>query len=142
MSKAKRLVMYHGERVDMMGRISQVFKDRSGHAYTYAGIKNVRFGCVVHLLSGDKMKVRPESVEPSPWEPTDQEVTEYEANKIAVLDTRARRLKDLKLHKPNRRIVEAVDLLRPFYLSMHNFDRERFMRWVAQECSKKKGRRK
>lgn len=133
-------VMFHGDRVDVFRKPYQLFKDKAGAEHRYSGIRGVAFGRVYATEDG-KMKIHPEALTPAPWEPTDKEWAEYEAQKIVVSEWRQSRRKDMALHKPNPKIVQAVELLRPFYLSMTDLDRRRFMGWVGNECSKKKGRK-
>lgn len=135
-------VMYHGERVGLFGEIFHLFKEKNGTERRFGGsFKRVRFGDVYPMVD-NRMKTQPEVIIPQPWEPTDQELHEYEAAKLAVRHEREQRKKDMVLKAPNPKIVQAVDLLRPFYQTMKDSDRRRFMGWVANECSKKKGRRK
>lgn len=133
-------VMYQGERVDTFGRIHQMFRDVRGENYQYSGIRDVSFGQIYPMTDG-KMAVYPIGEYDPKWKPTDKEEREFEAHKIVVADRRARRKAEMQLKKPNPKIVQAVDLLRPFYLAMTDWDRDRFIRWVSQECSKRKGRR-
>lgn len=133
-------VMYMGERVHHFNKIFQLFKDKRGREYNFSGIKGVWFGDI-YEVNDNKMQVRPKSVDAKGWEPTEEERHEYEAQKLVVRAKRLERQKEMNIKKPHADIVRAVDLLRPFYLSLHRFDQERFMRWVANECSKRKKRR-
>lgn len=132
-------VMYHGERVSLFGEINQLFKDRKGEESRFRGIKRIYFGNV-YEMNGISMNSKPEPIEAG-WSPTEKEELEYEAAKIAVSGHRQEQRKDMELKRPNKKVVQAVELLRPFYLVMSNVDRKRFMGWVSNECSKK-GRRR
>lgn len=144
MSKKKKktvVVMYQGERLTMMQGLTHLFTDKDGGEHCFRGIRGAIFGHC-YLMVNDTMERRPTLAEAGCWEHTEKEELVYEGAKLAVANFRASRRREMELRMPNRKIVQAVDLLRPFYLSMTDFDRVRFMRWVSQECSKKKrGRR-
>jgi hypothetical protein len=132
----KEHVMFVGERVDWRGNIYQCFKNKAGVESHFKGVKNVCFGSVYNVEDGRIARI-PVAIEPPPWHPTDKECLEHEAQKIAVYERRALNRKALQLKKPHADIAKAVELLAPFYLSMDDFTRMRFMRWFSNECSKK-----
>lgn len=133
----KTKVMFHGERVDHYGRLTQLFKERNGKEAVFTGIKGIYFG-EVYLMTDNRMNRKPESIENPAWDPAEKDRLEYEGQKIVVRNWRANRRKDMQLKKPHPKIVTAVDLLRPFYQTMGEIDRRRFMGWVSNECSRRK----
>jgi hypothetical protein len=137
----KQILMYHGERVNHFGAIYQLFKSQKGVDSHYSGIKNVGIGSCYAQEPGGKMKIRPELVEPPKgFVMSEKDELEAEAQREVVRHARAEKRKAMELRKPNQRIVQAVDLLRPFYRAMSHVDQRRFMGYLANECSKKKGR--
>lgn len=135
-TKRKIVLMYHGERADTWrGKIWQCFRSKDGKEHSFSGIKNIYFGECYAMLDS-KMKIRPEAV--PGWEPTEKERTEYEAQKLVVRQVRQSRLEAFKLTRPHKDVLRAVELLRPFYRALTDSDRNRFMKWVSNECSKKK----
>lgn len=138
----KTKLMYLGERVDLFRGVHQEFKDKSGSKFNWTGIKNLYFGAVVEAERKGKsmtMSRRPQIVE-SDWQPTEQEEVEYEAHKVVVRAYRQSRKKAMELKRPNQNIVRAVELLKPFYRAMDHFSQKRFMEWIANACSKPKGK--
>jgi hypothetical protein len=133
-----KLVMYHGERPGFMGTIRQLFKTRDGEEMYWVGRKRVWFGHVYEITHDDKMAKMPKEVEVEDWKPTDKEEKEYEAQKLVCRQIRADRQKEMKIKKPHENIVRAIGLLRPFYRALDDNDRRRFMKWVGNECGKKK----
>lgn len=130
----KTEIMFMGERIHF-GKIVQFFKDAKSIPHHFSGIKNIWFGSV-YEMNDDKIKVNPTAIE-TDWVPTDEERDEYEAQKLVVRAHRQARKKAMDIKKPHEKIVRAVELIRPFYLSLHNIDRRRFMEWFANECSRK-----
>ena len=138
-------VMYLGERTDWRGEIRQLFRDRKGEDFFWAGRKHVYFGEIYEIekKGGGKaqdhlMAKAPKRVEVEGWEPTEKERTEYEAAKVACTDARAQRRKAYEFKRPNEKMVRAVELMRPFYLACTDNDRRRLMGWFSNECSKKR----
>ncbi len=131
-----KLVMYLGERVYWNEKTYQLFKDQKGNEYKYSGIKRIYFGEVVKLLPGDKMEVRPKTID-TEWKPTESEEKEYEAQKLVVRALRQEKLKAYKIKKPAANLTRAVKLFRPYYRLLNNIDRGRLISWFENECSKK-----
>lgn len=129
-------VMYHGQRAGIYNnKVYQLFKTRDGKEYWFSRVKGLWFGDVVQMIK-DRIEIRPETVKTT-WEPSEKERLEYETNKVLVTAARQERLKEMKLRKPHKNILSAVFLIAPFYRSMSDLDRRRFMKWFANECSKK-----
>lgn len=140
--KRKRTVMYHGERVAPYGgHIRQLFKDETGKEYFFAGVKSVWVGSTYELLPGDKMAVKPERFDNDGWVMSEKEQTEYEAQKEIAKQIRAERMKVMKLKRPHKDIVKAIELLAPFFRSLDRIDQDRFMRYLTNACQRKANKR-
>lgn len=135
MKGKNRVVLFLGERVDHMGNIFQLFRDRNGEQFRYTKIKRPFFGDCYEIDKEEKMKTRPESVKG--FEPTDKERLEYEAQKLCVVAERLSRKRAMKLRSPHPDIVRAIKLLRPFYRSMTRTDQNRFTQYLENELSKR-----
>lgn len=136
MKKQKKvLVMYLGERISVIGKVAQVFKDKRGEEHWFSGIHRVYFGDVYTMVD-DRMSRKPVSVD-SEWKPTDMDRLEYEAQKIVVRAHRQAKLTAMKMKKPHADITRAVALVRPFYWHLSTLDRRRFLEWFANACSTK-----
>lgn len=138
-------LMYHGERVNWRGEIIQLFRDRKGEEFYWSGRKHVYFGEIYESTKKGRSKAadhvmarNPKMVVDETWSATEKDRAEYEGAKVACTDARAQRKKAYELKKPHKDLVRAVELMRPFYLSLTDNDRRRLIGWFANECSKKR----
>lgn len=140
MKPRRPLVMYHGERDNHLGKIHQLFKDKRGKVYLFRGIR-AWFGEVYRLEAPDRILRRPTAIE-SDWKPTEAEEREYHSQVLIVKNMRMQNRKAMKLKRPPDDLVTSVNLFRPYYLGLNEIDRRRLLGWFANECSKRRGRRK
>lgn len=130
--------LYLGERVNFLGRISKVFRNKKGEISSW-NPKGVYFG-ESYLASKDGyMK---SSFPPQPEKqtifPTDRDKAEYEAHKVMAADTRARRKKEREFKKPSKDILRAIELLRPYARYLDSIELGRFCGYIQNQLSKRR----
>lgn len=129
-------VIYCGPRV-YASSICHLFVDEKREHYYFGNMKFVYIGNCYKMLAGDKMKRRPESIDPAPFQLTEKELRECETQKLIVKAFRDERKKAMQLKKPPEKITVAINLLRPYFQSVTWVDQKRFLAYLQQEMSKK-----
>jgi len=131
--------VYLGEQVDIMGNISQLFRNKKGEFAKYSGVKPLFFGESYLISKKGMIKSR---MPPQPKKQTlfvtDRDKMAYEANKEIAKNERLLRRKAMELKKPHQDIVKAIALLRPFVYELDSMNLHRFMKYLENQLSRKK----
>ncbi len=127
-------VMYVGERCGRTA-ICQVFKDANGGEHWFQKIRMVFVGEWYGMID-ETMARRPKQIPGRTM--TEDEHLEADAEKAVVTAFRNDRRAAAKANKPNARIAQAVELLRPFYWALNYPERRYFVEYLANEMSKPK----
>ena len=130
--------LYLGERVDYIGGINQVFRNKKGKFCHYTGVKGVYFGESYMVTKEGQIKSSwPEQPKKQTLLPTEQDKLDYESHKELAKDARARRKKAMDLKKPHQDITKAIALLKPFARSMDNITLRRFTGYIENQLSRR-----